>query len=168
GAAAHEGLGAVAGYDESFARGVNIYKWVVGEATGMGQARTAWLWAGGQIFDLSTQLDWDWADPQAPDSEKQVGWTRLLAATAVNDARYIVGQGKYQLQRQSQWVEEDRAFVLSVTGFAALPEPGTLLLLLGGLAALCTGAPAPHRRAASRSIDCTRAGRLGAAASRGL
>jgi probable HAF family extracellular repeat protein len=159
GAAAHEGLGLVAGYDESFARGVNIERWVVGEATGMGQARTAWLWADGQIFDLSTQLDWDWVDPQAPDSEKQVGWTRLLAATAVNDAGYIVGQGKYQLV---QGVAMDRAGPRLRPARERLRRPPRARHPVAVARRACCdlhSALAPHRRAANRSIDCTRAGR---------
>lgn len=48
----------------------------------------------------------------------------------------------------SQWVEQDRAFVLRVNGFAALPQPGTLLLLLGGLAAI--GAVRMRRNGARR------------------
>jgi probable HAF family extracellular repeat protein len=135
GAGAHEDLGVAEGYDESLARGININEWVVGEATGTGQDRTAWLWVDGQLFDLSTQLEWDWWE----EGDTTPGFERLLTANAVNDDGLIVGQGQYRVVKGSTWVTENRAFVLGVTGVPqAISEPGTLVLLLTGLAAICT------------------------------
>jgi len=131
GASTHAALGVVQGFDESFANGINAAAWVVGEAARNGpNGETAWLWVEGQLFDLSAQLDRDWAGPE------ETGWTRLVTATAISDSGLIVGQGKYRILRGSIWTEESRAFVLHVIDVPAIPEPGTLLLLFTGLAAI--------------------------------
>jgi hypothetical protein len=128
------------GFDDSFANSVNATQWVVGNATGTGPHReTAWLWVDGQLFDLSSQLAWAWV-AEVPSgvrsTQASAGWIRLLNATAVGDDGLIVGEGMYQLQRNSVWIQERRAFALDVDSLPAIPEPGIYLMLLSGLIAI--------------------------------
>ena len=129
------------GFNDSFAKGVNAEKWVVGRASRNGQppeTATAWLWVNGQLFDLSRQLKGDWVTPASSGagSAGSTGWIRLLSASAVSDSGLIVGEGYYQFTRNSVWIQERRAFLLDVDSIPAIPEPGIYLMLLSGLIAI--------------------------------
>jgi probable HAF family extracellular repeat protein len=125
----------LAGYDDTFATGINASHWVVGGATGNGQDRaTAWLWVDGQLFDLSKQLvDSKGKSPFVTGAT--AGWVNLLNAYAVSDTGQIVGQGTWRLANGAM---QPRAFYLQVDAsrIPPIPEPGIYLMLVSGLFAI--------------------------------
>ena len=127
---AMQDLGTLGG-TSSYAYGINNEDQAVGYSTLSDGASHAFLYSGGVLFDLNNLIG------------DNLGWT-LDAAYAVNDAGQIVGTGKlngiehaflldaapvvsYAAMQQSDHVFSDAA---------AAPEPGTWLLMLGGLATI--------------------------------
>jgi probable HAF family extracellular repeat protein len=129
-------LGTLGG-SNSFARGINDIGDVVG---GSNLANTTWnnldapsaarratFWDGGSVFDLNALLD-----PNDP-FVLSVQSLTLDVAMGINDQGQIVADGFGYLSNGAFF---NRAFLLSPTNLeAAIPEPGSLTLFAGALAA---------------------------------
>ena len=136
---AMQDLGTLGGFS-SYAYGINDEDQTVGYSTLSDGANHAFLHPGGVLIDLNSLID------------HSSGWT-LDAAFAVNDAGQIVGTGTLNGIEHAFLL--DPAPVVSFTqqsnevlsDASATPEPGTWLLMLGGLTMIVLLKP----RAATRS-----------------
>ena len=100
-------LGILAGYTDSYARGINKNGVVVGDVlaiTGTAETDCAVLYSGGAVVNLNTLIS------------PTLGWN-LQCAYAINDVGQIVGLGCNSLG-------QEHAFLLT-----PVPEPSTLALL---------------------------------------
>jgi len=101
-------LGTLGGDSQAF--GVNSSGMVVGASNGV-----AFLYTDSHMYDLNTLLD-----------STGAGW-QLQEALAINDRGQIAGTGLYN--------GDQRAFLLNAVETETAPEPGTIFLFAGGLAA---------------------------------
>lgn len=104
----YHNLGQLAGYNSSEARGINTVGQVVGDSynTGGAGGRAAFLYSGGTMTDLTSQL------------VNGAGWS-LKYAYAISDGGQIVGEGDYH--------GVEHGFLLNPEAVAT-PEPASLAL----------------------------------------
>ena len=111
----------------SWASDINNDGWVVGSVLVDAAAETtsARLWFGGQTVDLNSFLS---------QAARDAGWM-LNSASAINEHGWIVGTA------YNAALNSGRAYVLSIP---AVPEPGSIALMLAGLGVI--GAAARRTR----------------------
>lgn len=130
-------LGAISGGTSSRAKAINNAGWVVGSSGYMSSSVDhAVLWVDGRAIDLNSLLT---------DEQRAAGWT-LTSADAINDQGWIAGKALIG----DPHLGNTHGYLLSVS---AVPETGTLSMMLVALGGAVAGRRIRGIRRAGRAMD---------------